>query len=124
MNVNLNPKPLISIITVVKNAEETIEKCISSVIKQKYDNIEYIIVDGGSTDKSIEIIKKYNEKIDKLVVEPDNGIWDAMNKGIKLSKGDIIGFLNSGDVYFPGVLNLVNNYFLKTSLLEIFHLFL
>ena len=109
-------KNLISIITVVKNAEETIEKSIQSVIKQKYDNIEYIIVDGGSTDKSFEIIKKYNEKIDKLVVEPDNGIWDAMNKGIKIASGDIVGFLNADDFYNPDALDLVNKYFVNNEI--------
>ena len=107
---------LISIITVVKNAEETIEKSIQSVIRQKYDNIEYIIVDGGSTDKSLEIIKKYKEKIDKVVVEPDNGIWDAMNKGIKIASGDIIGFLNADDYYNLEALDLVNKYFVNNEI--------
>ena len=107
---------LISIITVVKNAEETIEKSIQSVIRQKYDNIEYIIVDGGSTDKSLEIIKKYKDKIDKVVVEPDNGIWDAMNKGIKIASGDIIGFLNADDYYNLEALDLVNKYFLNNEI--------
>ena len=94
-------KNLITIITVVKNAEQTIERSIQSVLTQKYDNIEYIILDGGSTDKTLKIIKKYQEKIDKIVIEKDNGIWDAMNKGVEKANGDIIGFLNSEhvDVY-------------------------
>ena len=91
---------LITIITVVKNAEQTIEKCIQSVLNQKYDNIEYIILDGGSTDKTTEIIKKYQKKIDKIIIEPDKGIWDAMNKGLNLASGSIIGFLNWGSVHY------------------------
>ena len=109
-------KNLITIITVVKNAEQTIEKSILSVLNQNYDNIEYIILDGGSTDKTQEIIKKYQEKIDKIIIERDNGIWDAMNKGIKIANGDIIGFLNSGDIYYPDALKTVNNYFIENKI--------
>ena len=94
-------KNLITIITVVKNAEQTIEKSIQSVLKQKYDNIEYIVLDGGSTDKTSEIIKKYQKKIDKVIIERDKGIWDAMNKGVEIATGDIIGFLNADDFYNP-----------------------
>ena len=61
------------------------KKSIQSVLKQKYDNIEYIILDGGSTDKTLKIIKKYREKIDKVIIERDNGIWDAMNKGVEIA---------------------------------------
>ncbi len=107
---------LITIITVVKNSEQTIEKSIQSVLSQKYDNIEYIILDGGSTDKTSEIIKKYQEKIDKIIVERDKGIWDAMNKGIEIANGDIIGFLNADDFYYPNALNLVNDYFINNKI--------
>ncbi len=107
---------LITIITVVKNSEQTIEKSIQSVLSQKYDNIEYIILDGGSTDKTSEIIKKYQEKIDKIIVERDKGIWDAMNKGIEIANGDIIGFLNADDIYYPNALNLVNDYFINNKI--------
>ena len=109
-------KNLITIITVVKNAEQTIEKSIQSVLNQKYDNIEYIILDGCSTDKTLEIIKKYREKIDKVIIEKDSGIWDAMNKGIEIANGDIIGFLNADDFYNPGALSLVNNYFINNKI--------
>ncbi len=109
-------KNLITIITVVKNAEQTIERSIQSVLTQKYDNIEYIILDGGSTDKTLKIIKKYQEKIDKIIIEKDNGIWDAMNKGIEKANGDIIGFLNADDFYNPGALSLVNNYFINNKI--------
>ena len=80
-------KPLISIITVVFNGERYLEQTIQSVIDQTYDNVEYIIIDGGSTDGTLDIIKKYEDKIDYWVSEKDNGIYDAMNKGIKVCYG-------------------------------------
>ncbi len=89
----------ISIITPVFNRADTVEDCIRSVLNQRYNDIEYIIVDGGSTDGTLEVINKYRERISKIISEPDNGIYDAMNKGIKNSTGDVIGFLNSDDIY-------------------------
>lgn len=90
----------ISIITVSFNSAQYIEDCIKSVLSQSYKNIEYIIIDGGSTDGTVDIIKKYESKISKWISEPDRGIYDAMNKGISLATGDVIGFLNSDDVYY------------------------
>ena len=104
---------LLSIITVVKNDETTIEKCIKSVLNQKYKNIQYIIIEGNSNDKTKQIINKYRDKISLIISEDDNGIWDAMNKGIKLAKGDIIGFLNSDDFYYGNSFQTVNDYFNK-----------
>lgn len=96
----INQNPTISIITVCYNSQETIAETIESVITQSYQNIEYIIIDGASTDNTLNIIKKYQETYPiKLVSEPDNGIYDAMNKGINLATGDIIGILNSDDFY-------------------------
>ncbi|WP_338635688.1 glycosyltransferase [Spirobacillus cienkowskii] len=89
----------ITLITVCYNSEKTIEDTLLSVVNQDYQNIEYIIIDGGSTDKTINIIKNYENKISKLVSEKDNGIYFAMNKGLKLATGDIIGFINSDDVF-------------------------
>ena len=89
----------ISIITVVWNNKDTIRDAIESVLSQTYKNIEYIIIDGASTDGTVEIIKCYGNEISKFISEPDNGLYDAMNKGIKLATGDIIGILNSDDVY-------------------------
>ena len=89
----------ISIITVCFNSVETIEDTIKSVLSQSYENIEYIIVDGGSTDGTLEIIGGYKNKISKVISEPDNGIYDAMNKGIDLATGEFIGGLNSDDIY-------------------------
>lgn len=93
-------KPLISVITVAYNAENTIEQTILSVINQTYDKIEYIIVDGGSTDGTIDIIKKYVDKITYWISESDKGIYDAMNKGIKIASGEWICFMNCGDTFF------------------------
>lgn len=92
--------PLISVITVSYNAVSTIEDTILSVINQTYSNIEYIIIDGGSTDGTVDIIKKYQEKISFWVSEPDKGIYDAMNKGINHSTGMWINFMNSGDLFY------------------------
>jgi len=90
---------LVSIITVSFNSAKTIERTIQSVINQTYTNIEYIIIDGGSTDGTIDIIKKYSDKISYWVSEKDNGISDAFNKGIRVSNGEIIGIINSDDWY-------------------------
>lgn len=90
----------VSIITVVYNSVNLIENTILSVIGQTYKNIEYIIIDGGSTDGTLEVINKYNNKITKWVSEPDHGIYDAMNKGILMASGDWIIFMNSGDKFY------------------------
>lgn len=95
----MNSKPLISVITISFNAISTIERTILSVLEQTYSNIEYIIIDGGSTDGSVDIIKKYADKINYWVSEPDNGIYYAMNKGIKAASGDWIHFRNCGDYF-------------------------
>lgn len=90
----------ISIITVCFNSAKTIEDTILSVISQTHKDIEYIIIDGGSTDKTLSIIEKYKKHISYFVSEPDDGLYDAMNKGIKFATGDAIGILNSDDVFF------------------------
>jgi glycosyltransferase involved in cell wall biosynthesis len=89
--------PFITIITAVYNGEKYLEETIKSIINQTYDNMEYIIIDGGSTDGTIDIIKKYEDKIDYWVSEEDKGISDAFNKGIKIAKGDYINFQGDGD---------------------------
>jgi len=95
----LKTRPKISIITVVWNNAATIKDAIESVLSQTYDNIEYIVIDGASTDGTVEIIKSYGDKIAAFVSEPDRGLYDAMNKGIALATGDIVGILNSDDFY-------------------------
>jgi glycosyltransferase involved in cell wall biosynthesis len=88
----------ISIITVVYNAEPYIKDCIESVINQSYQSIEYIIIDGGSTDQTLNIIEKYKQNVTHLVSEKDQGLYDAINKGIKLASGEVIGLLNADDM--------------------------
>jgi len=89
--------PKISIVTIVYNDVKHLETTIQSVVGQDYFNIEYIIIDGGSTDGSVDLIRKYSQKIQHWISEPDKGIYDAMNKGLKAANGDYILFLNSGD---------------------------
>ncbi len=90
----------VSIITVCFNSVNTLEETLNSVLGQNYPDIEYILVDGGSTDGSLDIIKKYSGRLYRYISEPDQGIYDAMNKGIQIATGDIIAVLNSDDVYF------------------------
>ena len=101
----------ISIVTVTKNSENFLEECILSVFNQSYKNYEHIIIDGGSTDKTLDIIKKHKEKISYWITEKDNGLYDAMNKGIKSSSGDIIGILNSDDYFNKDALKIVKTHF-------------
>jgi len=90
----------ISIITVCLNSQKTIEKTIRSVISQKYKNYEYIIIDGGSSDNTIKIIKKYKKYIRVIISEEDKGIYDAINKGIKQSTGSVVSILHSDDIFY------------------------
>lgn len=96
----------ITVITVVFNNKESIENTIKSVLSQKYKNLEYIIIDGGSKDGTLEIIRKYENRI-RYISEKDKGIYDAMNKGLKLSTGELIFFLNSDDIFFDE--NVIRN---------------
>ncbi|MBP5482215.1 MAG: glycosyltransferase [Paludibacteraceae bacterium] len=91
-------KPIISIVTIVFNGKDGIEKTIKSVLSQTYKNIEYIIIDGASTDGTLDIIQRYKPNLTKLISERDSGIYNAMNKGLALAKGDYIYFANSGDL--------------------------
>jgi glycosyltransferase involved in cell wall biosynthesis len=103
--------PLVTIITVVLNGARYLEKTILSVINQTYDNIEYIIIDGKSRDSSVKIILKYNNMIDYWVSEKDGGLYDAMNKAVKLSSGSVLYFLNAGDIIIDGeFFSLVKNF--------------
>ncbi len=111
----------VSIITVVYNNEKTIGDAIDSIQSQTYENIEHIIIDGKSTDKTVDIVKSYGNKIAKLISEKDNGIYDAMNKGLDLVTGDIIGILNSDDIYAnKNVISRVVKEFSKTNVDSVF----
>jgi len=91
--------PFVSIITVVFNSKNTVEWTIRSVLTQSYKNIEYIIIDGGSINGTMEVVGKHKDEITRIISEPDRGIYDGMNKGIRLASGDIVGILNSDDFY-------------------------
>lgn len=101
----------ISIVTVVYNAFSLIEETMNSVLSQDYPDIEYIIIDGGSTDGTLEIIEHYRNQLAVVISEPDNGIYDAMNKGIARTTGEVIGMINAGDYYYPNAFRLVANAF-------------
>jgi glycosyltransferase involved in cell wall biosynthesis len=109
----MNKNPKITIITACKNSSLTIEETIKSVIAQKYNNVEYIIIDGKSDDSTLSIIDKYKQHIHLIISESDKGIYDAFNKGLNLASGDLIGFVNSDDVLTQNAMNILVNYYLK-----------
>jgi glycosyltransferase involved in cell wall biosynthesis len=97
--------PLVSVITAVLNGEDCIASCIESVLNQDYPNIEHIILDGGSTDNTLAILRKYQDRIAFWQSEPDNGVYDAWNKGLGLAYGEWIAFLGADDIYLPGAIS-------------------
>tara|TARA_Y100001968_G_C19404408_1_gene742842 strand:+ start:589 stop:1365 length:777 start_codon:yes stop_codon:yes gene_type:complete len=113
----MKSEPKVSIITVAFNSSLTIRETIESVLNQTYKNIEYIIIDGGSEDNTMEIIKTFKEEISYVISEKDEGIYDGMNKGIKIATGEIIGILNSDDKYFHNniITEIVNNFIEKDT---------
>ena len=111
-------KPKFSIITVVLNGEKHIEKTIKSVISQNYKDYEYIVIDGRSTDRTLNILKKYKKNISKFRSKKDKGIYDAFNKGMKISKGDFICFVNSDDVLRKNALKIIQNYIDRNSKID------
>jgi len=113
-------EPKISLITVCLNSEKTIERTIQSIINQSYKNIEYIIIDGNSKDKTISIINNYKSNINKIVSENDNGIYDAFNKGLHLFSGDLVGFVNSDDYLMPNAMEILANYYKKYPNVDFF----
>lgn len=113
--------PLVTVTTVVLNGAATIEHTIRSVMEQTYDNVEHIIIDGGSTDSTLDIIRKYEGNIDYWVSEKDAGIYDAMNKGIALARGDYIGMLNSDDYFAnPSALEKIARCFMEKDVEAVF----
>ena len=101
----------ISIVTISYNQARFLENAIMSTLSQDYQNIEYIVVDPGSTDGSREIIESYADRIHKIIFEPDDGPADGLNKGFALATGDIFGYINADDILLPGALSMVANYF-------------
>lgn len=115
---NIVDNLLISIITPCFNSEKTIEKTIRSVLNQNYNNYEYIIIDGGSDDNTLNIINKYKPLFKnklKVISEKDNGIYDAMNKGIRIANGELIGIINSDDFYEKNALELASKKFIENE---------
>jgi len=111
----------VSIITIVRNNRATMEDCVKNVLSQSYKEIEYIVVDGGSNDGTIDIIQAYHERISQWISEPDQGIYDAMNKGIEMATGQVIGFLHSSDVYaHPRVIEEVAQVFEKSNVSSVY----
>ena len=110
----------ISIITVVYNNERTIREAINSVLKQTYSDIEYVIIDGNSIDKTVQLVNEYSDQLGYFISEKDKGIYDAMNKGIKAATGEVIGILNSDDLYRDTtVIETVMNEFIQNPTLDI-----
>jgi glycosyltransferase involved in cell wall biosynthesis len=108
--------PLVSIITVVYNNARFIKNSIQSVLSQNYARLEYVVIDGGSTDGTLDVIEKYREKISVFTSEADGGIYDALNKGVSLATGNIIGFLHSDDIFADkSVVSKIANHFEKTN---------
>lgn len=111
---------LFSIITVVYNNHRTVADALESVLGQDYRPLEYFIIDGESTDGTLEVIKRYEDRLQKIVVEPDEGIYDALNKGLQLAQGEVIGLLNSDDLYIhPHVLTKVAAIFQSQPAIDI-----
>jgi len=108
-------KPVFTIITVTRNSEKHVEECVKSVLRQKFKNFEYIIIDGKSSDKTVKILKKYQKKINIIISEKDRGIYDAFNKGVNLSEGKFICIVNSDDVLTPNALLIINKYINKKN---------
>ena len=117
-NKRFKKKPFFSIITVVYNSEKYLEETIKSVFNQSFKNFEYIIIDGGSSDGTYRIIKKYEKKIDYWISEKDNGIYDAFNKGMMVAQGEFIGIINSDDKYKKNSLKIIYNHLRKNQALD------
>jgi glycosyltransferase involved in cell wall biosynthesis len=113
--------PLVSIITPCRNGIAFIEQTILSVINQSYTNVEYIIIDGGSSDGTLNIIHRYEDSIDYWISEPDDGMYQAINKGIQRASGEIIAYLNSDDLYFPGTIEKVVNFFAESPAVDLLY---
>ncbi len=104
-----NESPLVTVITAVFNGEEFLAGCLESVISQNYPNLEHVVLDGGSTDGTVEILRRYEDHIALWISEPDAGVYDAWNKGLGLARGEWISFLGADDEYLPGAISAYMN---------------
>lgn len=111
----MTDKPKVSIVTTVFNGEKYIEETIKSILNQTYPNIEYIMIDGGSTDTTISIIEKYKDKISFFISEKDKGMYDGINKGMNQAHGEICAYLNADDIYEPDAIEIVVKEFIKSN---------
>jgi glycosyltransferase involved in cell wall biosynthesis len=109
----INSKPKISIVTACLNSIDYIEETIKSILNQNYPNLEYIIIDGGSTDGTIEVVERYKSQLKYFISEKDTGHANALNKGFKVSTGEIMGFLNADDIYMPWTFRTISEIFLN-----------
>jgi len=116
---NFNPHPKVSIITVVFNNKENLRKTIDSVRNQKYNNLEYVVIDGASTDGTLDVINSNKDIINYFITEKDNGIYDAMNKGLKASTGDYVWFMNAGDI--PAEDDILNKVFAEVKDADVYY---
>ncbi len=112
--------PLVSIVTVVLNGRQELEGTVASVLNQTYDNIEYLVVDGGSIDGSVDLLQTLGDSIDHWISAPDSGIAAAFNKGIALARGEIVGLLNAGDLYERGAVAAVADAYLASPGVDVF----
>lgn len=103
----MNEQPLVTVVTPSYNQGEFIEETIKSVLSQTYKNVQYIVVDGGSTDRTMEVVDKYKDEIDIVIHEKDKGQSDAINKGFKLAQGKLVGWLNSDDIFYPECVDMI-----------------
>lgn len=113
--MNYSQGPKVSIVTPVFNGEKYLHRTIESVLSQSYPNVEYIVVDGASTDNTLNVLDRYRKEIDLIISEPDGGMYDAINKGMRSSCGQILCYLNSDDYYFPDTIITVIDRFLATK---------
>jgi len=100
-------EPLVTVITAVRNGDATLEQCMQSVLRQSYSRIEYIVVDGDSSDGTLDLVRKYESSIAQWVSEPDRGMYHALNKGLALARGELVGMINADDFYLPSAIESV-----------------
>lgn len=115
------PKPRVSIVTICLNAAATLEDTIRSIERSDYPDLEYVVVDGGSTDGTAQIVERYAHRVDRFICEPDDGISDAFNKGVRAATGDLVGIVSADDVLLPGVLDILLDAWRRSPDVDVFY---